>query len=186
MNLTASPVMKVLLIVLVMVIILYGFNRYVYTPNQEKIRARQQELGRMTSALLHVKETIENLPKVKAELEALQGEWDRLEKLVPRTEKVTDVIEQVSQAERKAGVFIISIEPQPTEAKELYTQNPYRLQLEGNYHSFARFLSALSSLPRIINVSDIKLSSNPNSMGDDDAISIECLLTSYTSLKRSG
>lgn len=185
MNLAASPVLKVLLIILLVVVIFYGFNKYVYTPNQEKIRDKQQQLSQLTSALLHVKETVENLPKVKDELESLQEEWERLEVLVPKTEEVTDFIEHISKAERKAGVYIISLEPQGSVAKEMYNENPYRLQLEGNYHSFARFMSALSSLPRIINVSDINLSTNPNSMGDGDAVSIQCLLISYTSLKRS-
>ena len=185
MNLAASPVLKVLLVILVVVLVLYGFNRYVYAPNQERIHEKQQELSRLSSALLHVRETVENLPKVKAELESLQEEWERLETLVPPREEVTDLIEQVSKAERKAGIYIISIEPQLPEARELYTANPYRLQLEGSYHSFARFLGTLSTLPRIINVSEIKLSTNPNAVNDDDAISIQCLLTSYTSLKRS-
>jgi len=185
MNLGASPVLKALLIILLVVLVLYGFNRYVYGPNQEKIQDRQQELSRLTSALFHVRETVENLPKVKAELESLQEEWERLETLVPRREKVTDIIEQISRAERVAGIYIVSIEPQPTEARDLYTVNPYRLQLEGSYHSFVRFLGALSSLSRIINVSEFNLSANPNSVNDDDAVSIQCLLTSYTSLKRS-
>jgi type IV pilus assembly protein PilO len=186
MNIAASPVLKALIIILLVLVILYGFNKYVYTPNQEKIRGKQAELSRLTSALLHVRETVENLPKVKAELESLQEEWLRLETLVPRSENVTDFIEQVSEAERKAGVYILSIEPQPSQVQDLYTANPYRLQFEGSYHSFALFLSALSSLPRIINVSEIDLSMNPNALGDDDSITIQCLLTSFTSLKRSG
>lgn len=185
MNLGASPVVRFLLIILIVVLVLYGFNRYVYAPNQEKIYERKQELSRLTSALFHVKETVENLPKVEAELESLQEEWERLEILVPKSEKVTNFITHVSKAEHKAGIYIISIEPQAIEPKELYTVHPYRLQLEGSYHSFARFLGALSSLPQLITLSEFTLSANPNSVNGDDAVSIKCLLSSYTSLKRS-
>ena len=186
MNLAASPVMKALIIILLVVVILYGFNRYIYSPNQEKIRDKQEELSRLTSALFHVRETVQNLPKVRAELESLQEEWARLELMVPRTEDVTDLIENVAAAERRSGVYVISIEPQPSLTQELYTENPYRLRLEGSFHNFARFLGALSSLPRIINVSDINLSVNPNAVDEDVSITIHCLLTSYSSLKRSG
>lgn len=185
MNVMASPVMKGLVIVLLAVIILYGFNRYIYAPNQESIREKQVELSRMTTTLLHVRETVENLPKVRAEYEALQEEWQRLETLVPKREEVTDLIQQVSKAEKKAGIYIVSIEPQPSLTKELYTENPYRLEIEGSYHSFARFLSALSQLDRIINVSQVRLSVNPNAMDEIDAVVVRCVLTSYTSLKRS-
>ena len=186
MNLAASPVLKALIIILLVVVILYGFNRFIYSPNQEKIRSRQAEFSRLTSALLHVRETVDDLPRVKAELATLQQEWDHLEIMVPRTENVTDFIEQISTAEKEAGVYIISIEPQPSLAQDLYTENPYRLRFEASYHSFARFLGALSALPRIINVSEIDLSANPNALGDDDSIIVQCLLSSYTSLKRSG
>ena len=184
MNLRASPALKVLLVVLCVVVVLYGFNRYVYGPNQETIREKQAELRRLTTTLLHVRETIENLPKVRAEYEFLQDEWKRLQTLVPQSEEVTDLIEQVSAAERKAGVYIISIEPQASYPNELYTENPYRLQIEGSFHSFARFLSALSSLQRIINISQIVLAANPTATDDHDSIIVRCLLTSYTSLKR--
>ena len=186
MKLTASPFVKGLFIVLLVVIVLYGFNRYVYAPNQEKIREQQAELSRLTATLFHVRETVENLPKVRAEYEALQKEWQRLETLVPQREEVTDLIQQVSNAEKKAGIYIVSIEPQVSQPKELYTENPYRLAIEGSYHSFARFLSVLSSLPRIINISQIALSANPMSMDETDAVIVRCVLTSYTSLRRSG
>ena len=182
----SSPVLKGLIVILLVVIILYGFNRYVYSPNQEKIREKQEELGRLTTTLLHVRETVENLPKVRAEYEALQEEWRRLETLVPQREEVTDLIQQVSNAEKKAGIYIISIEPQASLPKELYTENPYRLEMEGSYHSFARFVSTLSQLERIINVSQVHLSANPNAIDDSDAVVVRCLLTSYTSLKRGG
>ena len=186
MNLSASPLLKGLIVVLLIAVILYGFNRYIYTPNQEKIREQQVELGRLTSTLLHVRETVENLPKVRAEYEALQEEWQRLETLVPRREEVTELIQEVSGAERDAGIYVISIEPQAPVAKDLYTENPYRLQLEGSYHGFARFIGALSKLERIINVSQVRLSANPNAMDETDAVVIRCLLTSYTALKRGG
>ena len=184
MNVSASPVLKGLIIVLLAVIILYGFNRYIYAPNQEQIREKQVDLSRLTTTLLHVRETVENLPTVRAEYEALQEEWRRLETLVPQREEVTEFIQQVSEAERQAGIYIISIEPQVSLTKELYTENPYRLEIEGSYHSFARFVSTLSKLPRIINVSQVNLLANPNAMDEHDAIIVRCLLTSYTSLQR--
>ena len=185
MNFASSPVLKALIIILLVVVILYGFNRYVYTPNQEKLRDKQEEFARLSSALFHVRETVENLPKVRAELQSLQEEWAKLETMVPKTEDVTDLIENVSKAERRSGIYIISIEPQPLRTQDLYTENPYRLRLEGSFHSFARFMSALSALSRIINVSEIKLTVNPNALGEDVSISIQCLLTSYSSLRRS-
>jgi type IV pilus assembly protein PilO len=184
MNLSESPLVRGLLIVLLVVIILYGFNRYVYSPNQGKIREKQEELNRITTTLMHVRETVENLPKVRAEYEALQKEWQRLVTLVPQSEEVTELIQEVSQAEKEAGIYIISIEPQPSVPKELYTENPYRLEIEGSYHSFARFLSVLSKLERIINVAQVHLSANPNARDENDAVLVRCVLTSYTSLKR--
>jgi len=175
-----------LLIVLLLVLILYGFNSYIYEPNQAQIRTKQEELARLSSSLLHIRRTVDNLPRVRAELENLQQEWQDLEQLIPRTESVTDVIHFVSQAERQSGVFIISIEPQPTQVKDLYTESPYRLQIEGSYHNFARFLTALSELQRVVNVSEMNLSMNPQTLSDDDIISISCLLTSYTALKKAG
>ncbi|UCE18367.1 MAG: type 4a pilus biogenesis protein PilO [Gemmatimonadota bacterium] len=186
MNLNASPVLKGLIVVLLAVVIFYGFNRYIYAPNKETIRERQVELGRLSTTLLHVRETVENLPKVKAEYEALQEEWQRLEILVPQREEVTDLIQEISQAEKKAGLYIISIEPQASVPKELFTENPYRLEIEGSYHSFARFVSALSKLERIINVSQVQLYANPTALDEHDAVVVRCMLTSYTSLRRSG
>ena len=186
MNLSTSPVVKGLLIVLIVVIILYGFNRYIYAPNRGKISDQQAELSRLSTTLLHVRETVENLPKVRAEYELLQEEWQRLVALVPQSEEVTELIQEVSGAEQKAGIYIISIEPQPSVSKQLYTENPYRLEIEGSFHSFARFLSALSRLERIINLSQVRLSANPNTMDENDALLVRCILTSYTSLKRGG
>ena len=80
-----------------------------------------------------------------------------LEQLIPRSEEVAAIIDQVSQVARQVGVSEPNIRPEPAVAGDFYDQRIYQLRVIGDYHAVGRFLTGIASLPRIITPSDVRL-----------------------------
>ncbi len=73
-----------------------------------------------------------------------------LQELVPTTNEVPALLENVSTAARRVGLDLASVEPMPVIQGEMFDTYRYKLSVKGGYHEIAGFLTNVGSLNRII------------------------------------
>lgn len=83
----------------------------------------------------------------------------RLEDLIPSREEVASLLEAISVEERLAGVEVTLLRPEPPDPGELYDRWSYEMAVRGDYHAIGSFLTAISSLERIMVPADLVLDS---------------------------
>jgi len=97
-----------------------------------------------------------------AELEELLARYERhvsmLEALIPQSEEVSALLNDVSRVARETGVENASLRPEADEAGEFYTKESYAMEVYGEYHDIGRFLASIASLSRIITPVNLELS----------------------------
>jgi type IV pilus assembly protein PilO len=95
------------------------------------------------------------------ELEERLQEYERhvnqLETLIPQSEEVAALLNQISAAARQTGVSDPEMRPEPNEPGAFYTKESYEIEVVGEYHEIGRFLTTIASLPRIITPVDLEL-----------------------------
>ncbi|MBI4546029.1 MAG: type 4a pilus biogenesis protein PilO, partial [Gemmatimonadetes bacterium] len=96
-------------------------------------------------------------PELEKKLALYEQHMGRLEELIPASEEVPQLLEDVSTQAREAGVDLNMLRPQPETPGPYYTLQSYELSVIGSYHRVGRFLSSIGSLARIITPVGLKL-----------------------------
>jgi type IV pilus assembly protein PilO len=73
-----------------------------------------------------------------------------MRQLVPRSNEVPALLEDISTAARRVGLDLATVEPMPVLAGEQFDTYRYKLAVIGGYHPVGQFLSNVGSLSRII------------------------------------
>ena len=149
---------KALGAIAVSLVVLYFANSLWYTGEIEAVEAEE---GRVEN-LLSQNRTAQALAiSAGRGLEERMALFERhvaeLEQLIPGSEEVAAVVDQMSQVARDVGVSVTIIRPEAPVPGAFYTQQTFQIRVLGEYHDVGRFLSGIASLPRIITPSDVQL-----------------------------
>jgi type IV pilus assembly protein PilO len=87
---------------------------------------------------------------MRAEAVQFAAELAVLRQVVPTTNEVPALLENVSTAARRVGLDLASVEPMPVLVGEQFDTYRYKLSVTGSYHDIAAFLTNVGSLNRII------------------------------------
>lgn len=98
-----------------------------------------------------------NLEQLRTQLREYAGNLEILRTLVPTSNEVPALLEQVSSAARREGLDLAAVDPQPVVEGELYDTYRYDVGVVGGYHELGAFLSNVGSLQRIIAPSNLTL-----------------------------
>jgi len=74
----------------------------------------------------------------------------QLEQLIPANEELAALLDDISVQARQADVEMARMIPEPPEAGAFYTKTSYEINVVGEYHRVARFLTEVASLSRIV------------------------------------
>jgi type IV pilus assembly protein PilO len=87
-------------------------------------------------------------------LRAQSAEYDQslkvMRQLVPRSNEVPALREDIATAARRVGLDLATVEPMPVLPGEQFDTYRYKLAVTGGYHPVGQFLSNVGSLNRII------------------------------------
>jgi Tfp pilus assembly protein PilO len=80
-----------------------------------------------------------------------------LETLIPQSEEVSALLNEITTVSRQTGVEISTLAPEADQVGAFYTKQSYALEVVGDYHDLGRFFATISSLPRIITPVNMEL-----------------------------
>jgi type IV pilus assembly protein PilO len=87
-----------------------------------------------------------------------------LRQLVPRSNEVPALLEDMSTAARRVGLDLSAVEPAPVVNGDQFDTYRYKLAVVGGYHAIGEFLSNVGSLNRI--VAPVTMQMTPHALGD--------------------
>src|ERR1700722_14752164 len=100
------------------------------------------------------------------ELEAYRPKLKQIEqRIVPDEKKVDDFIETLGGESQKAGVELRRYKAKDIHAQQYYTEVPFDMELDGPYYSMLSFFDRVSKLERIVNISNLLVSTTHNTGG---------------------
>ena len=82
---------------------------------------------------------------------------DAMRQLVPTSNEVPALLEQVSTAARRVGLDLGGVEPEPVIPGDQFDTYRYRISLEGDFHAVGAFLANVGSLTRIVAPVNVQL-----------------------------
>lgn len=156
----------VLVCILAVVLAVVYWN-YVWSPKNESLNVLAQRVDTLEARNNAAREDVAKgtIAQLQAEAEQYARELEVMRQLVPTSNELPLLLDQVSTAARREGLEIAAIEPLPVVQGEIFDTYRYRIAVPGSYHEVARFLTNVGSLTRIVAPINLQVgpTNNPNS-----------------------
>jgi type IV pilus assembly protein PilO len=134
-------------------ILLLGLYWYfLYKPKAAELAVTQAHVDSLEKKNQQAKADIStgSLQKLRAQSAEYEQSLKVMRQLVPRSNEVPALLEDISTAARRVGLDLATVEPMPVLPGEQFDTYRYKLAVTGGYHPVGQFLSNVGSLNRII------------------------------------
>jgi type IV pilus assembly protein PilO len=168
---------------------------FIHRPKAAELAATNVRVERLKTENDKAKaEVAKGRPEeIRAQLAQYQQNLALIRTLVPTSNEVPALLEQVSTAARRVGLDLAAVTPQPVIQGNRYDTYRYNIDIAGNYHDLAVFLTNVGSLTRIVAPMNLQLSqpSNPaaakaRAQKDASVVDARFLIQTYVSKPISG
>ena len=106
---------------------------------------------------------VANLDAFRQQMSEMEKSFGALLKQLPAKTEVPGLLEDITNTGLGSGLTIQSIQLKPEVSKEFFVELPMDILVTGTYHDIASFVSGVASLPRIVTLHDMTISSNKKS-----------------------
>lgn len=169
---------KIYLLISIFIIPLVIFYFFIYKPNTEKIEKLALQVKNSNEELKKVRKAARDLPKYQKELELTQSEFESTSVLLPKSQEIPNLLRNISDLGKGAGLDFLSFVPGPETPKDFYAEIPIDIKIKGPYHNLGAFLDTVSKLKRIVTVNNIK-TENPEQGSGEILLTSSCKLVTY-------
>jgi len=98
-----------------------------------------------------------NPERLRQDVIAMRANLDAMRQLVPTSNEVPALLEQVSTAARRVGLDLAAVEPEPVIAGEQFDTYRYHIKVLGDFHALGAFMANVGSLTRIMAPMNVQL-----------------------------
>ncbi|MEO8576816.1 MAG: type 4a pilus biogenesis protein PilO [Gemmatimonadales bacterium] len=129
-----------------------AYAYFMYLPNREQIAVLEEHVNTLDKKNEQAKVDLTNgsVARLVQQSAEYQASLKVLQQLVPTTNEVPGLLENVSTAARRVGLDLASVEPMPVLIGEQFDTYRYKVSVKGGYHALAGFLTNVGSLNRIV------------------------------------
>jgi type IV pilus assembly protein PilO len=148
------------------------------TTAQHALDAKIRENNELESYRPKLKQIEQQLAELKQQLEIEQ-------RIVPDEKQVDEFILMMDAEAQKAGVELRRYAAKDGKTAQYYTEVPFDMELDGPYYSVLNYFDRVSKLERIVNISNLLVSTTRNPGGAKTKHSYqyapnESVVTSFT------
>lgn len=139
--------------------LLFGFYYWYLTPIQTEIDGKKTQLAELQNTIAKANEQMKKLAQLKKEEANLRTKLDELKKILPTGNEVDQVFRSLEQTAKSSAVRILRLNVRPPVDREVYIESPIDMEIVGTYHTLGAFLDRIRQLPRIVNVTGLRVQS---------------------------
>lgn len=143
----------------VIVVLILGTYFFYVSPKNDEIATLDNKINRLDSELERMRLRSKRLKQYKVQKDRLVQQLGEALTKLPSEAEIPELLQKLASLVEESDCTMSAFEPQQEISEGFYARIPVKMKLEGNYHSIAVFFDKVSKLTRIVNVTDIKLSS---------------------------
>jgi len=137
--------------------LLAGFWYQYLTPINDDIQARTKTVTDLQAVIAKSLQQQKQLAQLKKEAQELQVKLDQLKTVLPLEKETDQIFRSVQQQATTSALRILRVTPRPLIDHEVFTEWPIDMQVTGTYHNLGFFLDKIRQLPRIVNITSLKM-----------------------------
>jgi len=132
---------------------------YAYSPATARLAVESVKIDSLNENIETLKTALKSgtIDVVKAQAQAYSENLDAMRRLVPTGNEVVELLDQISNSARRAGLELGKLNPLGVETGVDFDAYRYALSVTGGYHDVAAFLTNIGSLPRIVVPTNVQI-----------------------------
>jgi len=150
-----------------------------------RIQRSAKEQKKLDQDYIEKQAIANNLNQFRREKELLEGRLNEALAELPNDKRLDELLQLFQDRATKAGIDILTIEPQAEVSEGFYARIPIPMTVQGGYHEVATFLDAVGRLRRIVNVSNVTLDT-PKDVNGKVVLSAKFLATTFMFVDAKG
>jgi type IV pilus assembly protein PilO len=148
---------KIIFGVVILVVLLAGGYYLLLSPKMVEVSGLRQQREAKETEMLQSRALAASLARFKQEAEALRARLETAKERLPSEKEIPGLYRQVSDLAYQAGMAVSLFQPREPATKEIYQEVPISVSAEAGYHQLGAFLDRIARLPRIVNLTDMKI-----------------------------
>lgn len=156
---------QAMMLVTVISLALVGvYYQYVWTPKGNTLTTLRERVDTLESRNTRARRemTSGSMDALREQAVAAQRDLDIMRQLVPTSNEVPALLEQVSTSARRAGLDLAGVEPQPVIEGEQFDTHKFKVSVMASYHQLGEFLANVGGLTRIVAPVNLTLAPSTN------------------------
>lgn len=162
----------------IVILLVAGYWYGVYSVQAEKLGKLQKQYDTLEQQRAQTEGYVQNLAKYEARLNELQQNLNEARAQLPDEADVPQLLAQLDNRARQAGLAISRFEPKTEVAKDFYAEIGFDMDVRGSYHEIATFIDSVGKLDRIVNVSEITMK-DPKTVNQKVVVGSEFVIKTY-------
>ena len=132
--------------------LIYVFYQYIYTPKGVELDTLQERVESLERANETVRQEVARgtADQLKRDADMYSRMLVLMRQLVPVSNEVPTLLEQISNAARQTGLELGQITPLGVVPGEVFDTHRFNMGVTGTYHRIGQFLDNVGSLTRIM------------------------------------
>ena len=173
---TAPLAVRIATIVIVAGLLIAAYWYFMVNPHMERIAGLKRQESTLRQDYDDAAAKAANLDAYKEQLEEMRNDFAVMLRQLPDDIDIESLLVDLSQTSVAAGLNVEFFKPQGEVQQEFYAEYPIKLKVSGGYHEFGNFISGLSTLPRIVTLSNIDIKGSEEGKGD---LTMDLTATTY-------
>ncbi len=159
-----------------------------YGPSVSEIETRIKktiaEQARLERDYTEKQAIANDLNRFRKEKELLEQRLAEALAELPEEKNIDELLQLFQDRAQKAGLEISTITPEAEKSEGFYARIPIPMTVTGNFHEIATFFDSLGRLRRIVNVSDISMST-PKDVAGKMVVDAKFMVTTFMFLNQA-
>ncbi len=159
------------------------FYYYYEMPARADVATREVTLKALRADVTKGQATEKKLPQFREQVEELEDRLASLSEVLPEEKDGAELLRQMQSTAVQSNLVIKSFKPATVVTKQLHSEWPISLELDGTYHNLAQFFDRLGKFARIVNITNLSVKGREK--GDGRAtITASCVATTFVLLDK--
>jgi len=172
-----STTTQLLLIVVIIVAFFVVFYVSIYSGKAEQIEKKKETLAALQQEIERGQVTAKRLGEFQQEVERLQSRFQTMLRILPDRKQTEDMLRKLQSLAIDSNLDIKKFDPGELIRKEFYAEYPIVMRVHGSYHNLATFFDKVSKLSRLINITGLNITINPE--GEEKSIIANYTATTF-------
>ncbi|RMD98547.1 MAG: hypothetical protein D6812_13250 [Deltaproteobacteria bacterium] len=170
---------RIIVISSVICVLLFGGYMFaVHHPNRKQIKELQKQLDTKLAQKKEQEKIVNNLPKFRDDMRRVERRFQEARAQLPDSSQIPNLLRDIAKKAQDSGLEIKSFKLKPEKVEGFFASVPVDMEIKGRYHDIAVFFDEISRLSRIVNISDLRLSS-PTMQGGVLKLTAKCVATTF-------